>query len=249
MKEKVERFVFFVFLLLVSFRLAAQDVTPSDTLTGGCADEHKFKARQLIVPGSLVTVGAVGIAFHEKLGGWGSGSHTQVDDYIQYAPVAANLFLGSCGVKHKHNFVDRVMISATAYAVEAALTQGLKYTVCELRPSRQKRNSFPSGHSATAFTGAELVRKEYGWGVGSAAYAVAITTGVLRVYNNRHWCNDVLAGAGIGILSANVAWWLYPVEKKWFFPKRKDQGTASMMVIPTYEPEYNSVGVSFTAVW
>ena len=68
--------------------------------------------------------------------------------------------------------------------------------------------SFPSGHTGTAFLGAELVRKEYGWGWGSAAYAVASTTAVLRMYNNEHWLSDVIAGAGLGILCANVGTWL-----------------------------------------
>ena len=245
----MNRFVLFPLLLLVSFRLVAQDIVLTDSLVDACGEEHKFKARQLIVPGALVAVGSVGIAFNDKLGDWGTGTHTKVDDYIQYAPVAANVFLGCFGVKHKHNFVDRVLISATAYAVEVALVNGLKYSVCEQRPGTDtKRNSFPSGHTATVFTGAELVRKEYGWGVGSAAYAIAVATGVLRVYNNRHWCNDVLAGAGIGILSANVAYWLYPLEKKLFTSKKNKGNTTSMMVVPTYETGHNTIGLAFTAV-
>lgn len=239
-----------MFCLIVSISLTAQDVVLTDSLVDVCGKEHKFKAKQLIVPGTLITAGAVGIAFHDKLGNWGSGNHTKVDNYIQYAPVAANLFLGCFGVKHKHNFVDRIMISATAYAVELALVQGLKHTVREGRPGAEhERNSFPSGHTATVFTGAELVRREYGWGIGSAAYAVAVATGALRVYNNKHWCNDVLAGAGIGILSANVAYWLYPWEKKLFWPnKNKSKNAANIMVIPTYETQHNTIGFAFTAV-
>ena len=245
----MRRFFPILFCLLLSVSMTAQDVVLQDSITDACGTEHKFKAKQLIVPGALITAGAVGIAFHDKLGNWDEGHHTSVDDYIQYAPVAANLFLGCLGVKHKHNFVDRVMISATAYAVEVALVNGLKYTVREPRPGAEnERNSFPSGHTATAFTGAELVRKEYGWGIGSAAYAVAIATGALRIYNNRHWCNDVLAGAGIGILSANVAYWLYPLEKKLFWPKKKKKNTANMMVVPTYELQHNTIGFAFTAV-
>lgn len=245
----MRRILSIILCLLVVIGMKAQDVVLTDSLIDVCGSEHKFKAKQLIVPGALITAGAVGIAFHDKLGNWGKGHHTSVDDYIQYAPVAANLFLGCFGVKHKHNFVDRVMISATAYVVEVALVNGLKYTVREARPGTEdERSSFPSGHTATVFTGAELVRKEYGWGIGSAAYAVAIATGALRVYNNRHWCNDVLAGAGIGILSANVAYWLYPLEKKLFWPKKKKHNTTNIMVVPTYELQHNTVGFAFTAV-
>lgn len=84
-------------------------------------------------------------------------------------------------------------------------------------------NSFPSGHTATAFMGAEFLRKEY-WDVspwiGVAGYAVAAGTGFFRMYNNRHWLTDVLTGAGIGILSTQAAYWLYPTITKTFFRKR-----------------------------
>ena len=91
------------------------------------------------------------------------------------------------------------------------------------RPDGSSRNSFPSGHTATAFMGAEFLRKEY-WDVspwiGVAGYAVAAGTGFFRMYNNRHWLTDVLTGAGIGILSTQAAYWLYPTITKTFFRKR-----------------------------
>ena len=71
-------------------------------------------------------------------------------------------------------------------------------------------NSFPSGHTFTAFTGAEILRREYGeeypW-IAVAGYAVAVTVAAMRVYNNRHWLGDVCAGAGLGILSVTLAYW------------------------------------------
>ena len=91
------------------------------------------------------------------------------------------------------------------------------------RPDGSARNSFPSGHTATAFMGAELLRREY-WNVspwiGIAGYAVAAGTGFFRIYNNRHWLTDVLAGAGVGILSVQAAYWLYPAISKTFFHKQ-----------------------------
>ncbi len=68
-----------------------------------------------------------------------------------------------------------------------------------------------------------FLRKEY-WDVspwiGVAGYAVAAGTGFFRMYNNRHWLTDVLTGAGIGILSTQAAYWLYPTITKTFFRKR-----------------------------
>lgn len=109
------------------------------------------------------------------------------------------------------------------------------------RPDGSSRNSFPSGHTATAFAGAELLRREY-WDVspwiGVAGYAVVAGTGFFRMYNNRHWLTDVLAGAGMGILSAQAAYWLYPVITKTFFKKRYDK----VFVAPAIRRQ--SVGVS-----
>ena len=68
------------------------------------------------------------------------------------------------------------------------------------RPDGSSNNSFPSGHTATAFAGAECMYREYKdqsiW-YGIEGYAVATATGLFRMYNDRHWLTDVVAGAGI----------------------------------------------------
>jgi membrane-associated phospholipid phosphatase len=72
-----------------------------------------------------------------------------------------------------------------------------------------------------------------------AGYAVAFTTGYLRMYNNKHWLSDVVAGAGVGILSTDLAYFLYPKIKK-FFVKEKSSST---MAIPFYYQ--GIIGLSF----
>jgi membrane-associated phospholipid phosphatase len=66
---------------------------------------------------------------------------------------------------------------------------------------------------------------------GVAGYAMAAATGYLRMYNNKHWLSDVVAGAGVGIMSAKLVYWIYPVIKRKLF-KDKDVTT---MVMPTYQ--------------
>jgi membrane-associated phospholipid phosphatase len=65
--------------------------------------------------------------------------------------------------------------------------------------------SFPSGHTTSAFAAAAAVSSETSrwwpgtrWVIGPILYAGAALTGVSRMYNNRHWMSDVLAGAGVG---------------------------------------------------
>lgn len=83
----------------------------------------------------------------------------------------------------------------------AAVTYGLKYAVSEERPNGDDENSFPSGHTAITFAGAEFMRKHYGWRYGLPAYAAAAFVGWSRVETKDHWAHDVLAGGAIGILS------------------------------------------------
>lgn len=103
---------------------------------------------------------------------------------------------------------------------------------------------FRQDNTATAFMGAELLRREY-WNVspwiGIAGYAVAAGTGFFRIYNNRHWLTDVLAGAGVGILSVQAAYWLYPAISKTFFHKQYLKNT----FISSYMSE-QSKGLSCT---
>lgn len=183
-----------------------------------------FRAQQLIVPGALLGTGVFGVvspwymdkvnvpvhAFACELSG---GRNLHFDDYIQYIPIAAFLGLGFA-MPSGHDFIERTCITATCYATMGLLVNAAKYTIREPRPDNAARNAFPSGHTATAFMGAELLRKEYGPWWGAGAYAIATVTGLMRVYNDRHWTNDVIGGAAIGILSADIAYWLLPLERR-----------------------------------
>ena len=141
------------------------------------------------------------------------GRHIGIDDYGRYVPVASLVALSLAGVKGKHRWRETLALTATACTAMGIMAQGLKHTVREPRPDSGTRNSFPSGHSATAFMGAELMRMEYGTAAGIGAYGVATGIAFLRLYNDRHWLNDVVAGAGVGILSARIASWLLPLER------------------------------------
>jgi len=185
-------------------------------------DTHRLRLGGVLIPAVLVGVSALCVD-----NGWlksrreniqdvlsaGGKCKFRADDYIQYAPMVAVYGLNLSGVKGKHRFKDRTIILAMSYAAMGILVNTMKYSFKEKRPDSPSRNSFPSGHTATAFMGAEFLRREYKdvspW-IGYAGYAVAFTTGYLRIYNDRHYINDVIAGACIGIVSTELAYWLYP---------------------------------------
>jgi len=67
------------------------------------------------------------------------------------------------------------------------------------------RQSFPSGHSTSAFAAAAAVTNETTrwwprstWVVGPVMYAGATAVALSRMYHNKHWASDVVMGAAIG---------------------------------------------------
>lgn len=134
-----------------------------------------------------------------------------LDDYLQFAPGVAMLAMKVCGVEGRSSWGRMLVSDVFSVALVAGVVNGLKYSVGTLRPDGSRYNSFPSGHTATAFAAAHILHKEYGgispW-ISVAGYTVASYVGVSRILNNRHWISDVLAGAGIGLLSVELGYFL-----------------------------------------
>ena len=135
---------------------------------------------------------------------------TKIDDYSQFFGPAVTVGLKLGGVEGRSDWGRLLASSALSYGIMAGLVNSIKYTAKEMRPDGSTANSWPSGHTATAFVGATILHKEYGltrspW-YSVAGYGVATATGVMRVLNNRHWVSDVLSGAGIGIMSGELGY-------------------------------------------
>lgn len=141
--------------------------------------------------------------------------HNEIDNYTQYVPLALTIGLKMGGYESRSDWPRFWASAATSAAIMAGFVNGIKYTASEMRPDGSTRNSWPSGHTATAFMAATILHKEYGmtrspwFSVG--AYTLATATGVMRVLNNRHWISDVLSGAGIGIMSVELGYGLMDI--------------------------------------
>ena len=114
-------------------------------------------------------------------GQWHTSNQYHFDNAIQFLPLAMELGLGFC-TPHQQTFTDRFLVAATGYLVMGTTVFTLKTFTASKRPDSDATNSFPSGHTATAFLGAELVRLEYGTGWAIGAYSIATLTAVMRVY-------------------------------------------------------------------
>ena len=136
---------------------------------------------------------------------------SHADDYLQYLPVAVMLGMKWGGVEGRSSWKRMLASDAFSALLMGSVVYSLKQTTRVMRPDGSNAHSFPSGHTATAFMTATMLTKEYGhkspW-IGIGAYSVAAATGLMRMANNKHWLSDVLAGAGIGILSTEIGYYL-----------------------------------------
>ena len=89
-----------------------------------------------------------------------------------------------------------------AFGASMGTTYVLKFSVQRERPDGSDTRSFPSGHSAATFQSAVFIHKRYGLKYAALAYAGAAFTAYSRVYAQKHYVSDVLAGAVIGAVSS-----------------------------------------------
>lgn len=82
-------------------------------------------------------------------------------------------------------------------------TYALKYAIPRERPDGGGQ-SFVSGHTSAAFSGATFIQRRYGWKYGIPAYLCAAFVGWSRVKAEKHYSDDVFRGAALGILSSYV---------------------------------------------
>lgn len=219
-----------------------------DSIEASHAKTPRFSIRQAIMPTALIAVGTVAVwehnlckakrYMHDQI----EASHTHADDYIQWLPLAMNIGLQLGGVKSKYSRIDDLLATVTSMAFVYSVGTAMKYSIREPRPyDKSVRTSFPSMHTARAFRSAEMIRLRHGnwWGLGG--YAIASTVAYLRLRNGKHWINDVVGGAGLGILSARIGYWLVPWEKKLLHIDSRSNRT-KVAAMPYYDSENRGIG-------
>ncbi|MBF9144541.1 phosphatase PAP2 family protein [Hymenobacter properus] len=178
--------------------------------------------RRTVVPATLLTLAVLGT---EKVDVFETDEalrrevtarvhlQTSLDDQLRHVPALASLGLSLVGVKGRHNTLNQALLFGLTYTINNTLTSNLKQLTHVERPQGNSFDSFPSQHTSAAFSAARLLDKEYGGRSGwyrVGGYTVATATGALRIAKDNHWLSDVLAGAGVGLLSTELAYWVYP---------------------------------------
>ena len=243
----MRKLVSFLLIIFVGLRCYSQIVDCDSLVVSDLPQPiDKFEIKQVILPASLMVLGGIGAinsrnwVNKEVDNALRSEHKCGVDKWLRFVNSSAHL-AGGLVFEGKHCWQDRFLISATSHTVMVLTGYSLKHLVKEHRPEGDDNRSFPSGHVALAFTGAELLRQEYGTACGIGGYAVATAVSYFRLRNGAHWFHDVVMGAGIGIASARIGQWLLPLEKKILGLNNKD----NIGLLPYFEK--TGVGLSVAA--
>ena len=131
---------------------------------------------------------------------WKRVTASGIDDSGYKAPSATG-----------HNWQRFIINTGASVVVAYGAKSALKGMIKEERPDHSDNKSFPSGHAAMTFAAARSIDKEFRkeniW-IPIAGYAAATAVGIERIASDRHHWYDVVAGAAVGIGSAELTWWL-----------------------------------------
>ena len=136
-----------------------------------------------------------------------------------FATIPAALFLGGL-IGHRPEVRRAGERIAASLLFAGALAVGTKAALGRVRPFASEEpfdfkplsgaDAFPSGHTTMAFTLATALADEVHRPAVSVALVLAASaTGWSRLNDNKHWLSDVIAGAGLGVTSAQLA------ERRW----------------------------------
>lgn len=252
----MERKVIILTILLLLLSVSGHAQTPMKTDSIPAGNRQHFRPRQLVVPVAMITLGAVAVSnprlcelkydARDNFQRW-RGSHHKAN-VETWVTLSAQVGVLALGPRCKHSFVDRMLVKVTSYALLYSTMPVFRCGVREVRPDGHGSHAFFSYKTANAFMAAEQVRIERGWGWGMGMYTVAAGIGALQLYNDRCYVNDVLAGAGMGILATHASYWLLPAERRWLgLDRKKRRSNATVLLLPTYDYSSRTAGIVFSA--
>ncbi|WP_052732293.1 phosphatase PAP2 family protein [Hymenobacter terrenus] len=216
---------------------------PSGVVTSTKKPFFKSKGfRAVIVPAVLIGYGASTINGNGFYSSYDAnkdirrafGSYrSRIDDYLQWSPFFELGGVLLAGVESRNDRLNLGLVILKSEAIIYSSAFIVKKLTRVQRPDGSDKLSFPSGHTAQAFLAASIVHtelrdKSQWYGVG--AYTIATSVAAFRMINNKHWQSDVFAGAGMGILSAHLAYLSH--RNRW---GRKPIGR-DVGIVPTWIP-------------
>ena len=151
--------------------------------------------------------------------------HTSAADYLMWAPSASVYVLDAFKVKTEHNFREHFILDAGSILITGGFGYGMRIISKHIKAYNSSDTKFPSGHTANAFRGAEILHQELKGTnklLSYSGYLVATGVGLLRIYDKDHLLSEVITGAGLGIISTKLTYWIFDKVK---YKKSKRSGS------------------------
>ncbi|MBL6734623.1 MAG: phosphatase PAP2 family protein [Shewanellaceae bacterium] len=140
------------------------------------------------------------------------GDYTMV--WLPGAALGYSLIIGD---------VDGAWQLTLGTGITQVMSESLKSLTHRTRPDGHQHTtshkSFPSGHTAAAFSGASYLHHRYGWQLGLPGYILASLVGASRIAANKHHLDDVTTSINLAVFNslyltepdnAQRRWWLLP---------------------------------------
>ena len=215
-----------VIFILFFFQLSAQKEVATnngDTLSS----QRYLKPAALIVPGAFLLYGGLKPAISgienldrrimDRVVENHPNFATALPDYLMWAPSASVYILDAVNAKTAHNFKEHLILDAGSIIITGGLGYAMRQMTKNNETFSKEGTKFPSGHTANAFRGAEIVHQELKKShpvLSYSGYVIASGVGVLRIYDKAHLLSEVIAGAGLGILSTKLTYWIFEKGKR-----------------------------------
>jgi membrane-associated phospholipid phosphatase len=165
---------------------------------------HIFKNKKIISSLMFITVLLTSTSGHTKSPSWSA-----ISDMAAVGLVTVTSATTDWGRS------DPVGFRQYVYGLTSTVvfTHGLKVATGVERPDGSDKRSFPSEHTAVAFSSIGFLAYRYGDQISKykpGLFAAGALTAIGRVQGNKHRWGDVIVGAGIGWLNGYL--WTDPIR-------------------------------------
>ena len=138
--------------------------------------------------------------------------HTVADDYLMWVPSSSVYLLDAFSIKTTHSFKEHLILDAGSIIIAGGIGYVMRKISGNIEVYKMNGTKFPSGHTVNVFRGAEIFHqelKETNKLLSYTGYLIAVVVGTLRIYNKAHYLTEVIAGAGLGIMSTKLTYWTF----------------------------------------
>ena len=219
--------VLFLMLQIISFKTATGQDTSSLHITqipdsNSYSSANYLRKSAVILPATLIVYGLLkpiipGIRnidnqLWQQVKNSYPNNHTTADDYLMWVPSSSVYLLDAFSIKTTHSFKEHLILDAGSIIIAGGIGYVMRKISGNIEVYKMNGTKFPSGHTVNVFRGAEIFHqelKETNKLLSYTGYLIAVVVGTLRIYNKAHYLTEVIAGAGLGIMSTKLTYWTF----------------------------------------